>query len=142
MLEVKIKTKGFIPFYATKGSVAADLQYFGVDTVIIKPGHSALIPTGIQVALPEGYELQVRPRSGIAIKHGVTVLNTPGTIDSDYRGEVGVILINHGILDFRVNPGDRIAQAVVSKVEIVEFVRVDDLDTTERGDGGFGHTGI
>lgn len=110
--------------------------------VVLKPFQRALIPTGLFMALPEGYEAQVRPRSGLALKHGVTVLNTPGTIDADYRGEVGVILINLGQEDFVVNDGERIAQMVVAKYEQAELVPVDVLDETERGEGGFGHSGV
>lgn len=108
----------------------------------IAPSGRALIPTGLKMALPVGYEAQVRPRSGLALKHGITVLNTPGTIDSDYRGDVGVVLINHGSDIFDVHQGDRIAQLIVNKVEQVEFEIVDALDDTARGTGGFGSTNI
>lgn len=108
----------------------------------IAPGGRALIPTGLKMALPVGYEAQVRPRSGLALKHGITVLNTPGTIDSDYRGDVGVVLINHGTEPFDVRQGDRIAQLVINKIEQVEFEIVDALDDTARGAGGFGSTNI
>lgn len=108
----------------------------------IAPGGRALIPTGLKMALPVGYEAQVRPRSGLALKHGITVLNTPGTIDSDYRGDVGVVLINHGCDTFDVHQGDRIAQLVINKIEQVEFEIVDALDDTARGAGGFGSTNI
>lgn len=101
-----------------------------------------LVPTGLYMALPEGYEAQVRPRSGLALKHGVTVLNTPGTIDADYRGEIGVILVNLGQEDFIVRDGERIAQMVIAMYEQVEPVNVETLDKTERGDGGFGHSGV
>lgn len=109
--------------------------------VIINPGGRALIPTGLHIALPVGYEAQVRPRSGLALKKGITVLNTPGTIDSDYRGDIGVILINHGSEPFHVMRGDRIAQLVINKIEQVDFVQVAELDETSRGAGGFGSTG-
>ena len=109
--------------------------------VIINPGGRALIPTGLHIALPVGYEAQIRPRSGLALKNGITVLNTPGTIDSDYRGDVGVILINHGLEPFHVMQGDRIAQMVINKIEQVDFVQVDELNETNRGTGGFGSTG-
>ena len=109
--------------------------------VIINPGGRALIPTGLHIALPIGYEAQIRPRSGLALKNGITVLNTPGTIDSDYRGDVGVILINHGLEPFHVMQGDRIAQMVINKIEQVDFVQVDELNETNRGTGGFGSTG-
>ena len=110
--------------------------------VVINPGGRALIPTGLHIALPVGYEAQIRPRSGLALKNGVTVLNTPGTIDSDYRGDIGVILINHGSEPFCVMQGDRIAQMVITKVEQVDFVQVDELNETNRGSGGFGSTGF
>ena len=113
-----------------------------VTTVRIYPGGRALIPTGLKMALPIGYEAQVRPRSGLALKYGLTVLNTPGTIDSDYRGDVGVVLINHGSDPFDVHQGDRIAQLIVNKVEQVEFEVVNELDDTARGTGGFGSTNI
>jgi dUTP pyrophosphatase len=100
-----------------------------------------MIPTGISIALPAGYEAQIRPRSGLAAKYGVTTLNAPGTVDSDYRGEINVILINHGMQDFVINRGERIAQMVISRFESPEFIEVNELDETKRGDGGFGHTG-
>jgi dUTP pyrophosphatase len=109
--------------------------------LIIYPGGRALIPTGIKMALPVGFEAQVRPRSGLALKYGITVLNTPGTIDSDYRGDVGVVLINHGTEPFVVNQGDRIAQLVISQITQAQFVPVDELSETNRGAGGFGSTG-
>lgn len=112
-----------------------------VTELIIYPGGRALIPTGIKMALPVGFEAQVRPRSGLALKYGITVLNTPGTIDSDYRGDVGVVLINHGTEPFVVNQGDRIAQLVISQITQVQFVPVDELSETNRGTGGFGSTG-
>ena len=110
--------------------------------ILLKPMQRVLVPTGLFMALPEGYEAQVRPRSGLAIKHGITVLNTPGTIDADYRGEIGVILMNFGQEDFLIQDGERIAQMVVSKYEKVDFLDVELLDETERGSGGFGHSGI
>ena len=111
------------------------------DHICINPGGRALIPTGIKMALPVGFEAQVRPRSGLALKYGITVLNTPGTIDSDYRGDVGVVLINHGTEPFVVNQGDRIAQLVITQITQVQFVPVDELQETNRGAGGFGSTG-
>jgi dUTP pyrophosphatase len=108
----------------------------------LKPLQRTLVPTGLYIALPEGYEAQVRPRSGLALKHGVTVLNTPGTIDADYRGEVGVILINLGQEDFLINDGERIAQMVIARYEQAELLAVEVLDETERGSGGFGHSGV
>lgn len=112
-----------------------------IDNVTIYPGGRALIPTGLHIALPEGYEAQVRPRSGLAIKFGITVLNTPGTIDADYRGGIGVILINLGQQPFEIHQGDRIAQMVIAKHEQAELIDVEVLDETERGEGGFGHSG-
>ncbi len=128
-------------FYATEDSAGIDLRAQLDENTNIKPGETALIPTGIALALPKGYEAQVRPRSGLALKNSVTVLNTPGTIDADYRGEVGVILINHGKQDFIVEPQMRIAQMVINKYEKVEFQFVAELGETERGSGGFGSTG-
>lgn len=127
--------------YATKGSAGIDLRANNDQDIIIKSNSTKLIPTGIAIALPEGYEAQIRPRSGLALKKSVTVLNSPGTIDSDYRGEVGVILINHGKDDFIVTKGQRIAQMVIAKYEYVNFDYVDNLDETSRGEGGFGSTG-
>jgi dUTP pyrophosphatase len=110
--------------------------------VTLQPGERALIPTGIAIALPDGYEAQIRPRSGLALKHGVSLVNTPGTIDPDYRGEIGVILINHGEESFTVTPGDRIAQMVFARFERGELLEVTELENTVRGEGGFGHTGV
>lgn len=112
-----------------------------VKGLLINPGGRALIPTGIQMALPVGYEAQIRPRSGLALKNGISIVNSPGTIDSDYRGDVGIILINHGFEPFMVEQGDRIAQMVITQHTRVEFVEVEELSDTDRGDGGFGHTG-
>lgn len=112
-----------------------------VKGLLIQPGGRALISTGLQIALPVGYEAQIRPRSGLALKNGISVVNSPGTIDSDYRGDIGIILINHGFEPFMVKQGDRIAQMVIVKHEQAEFVEVKELDETSRGDGGFGHTG-
>lgn len=117
-------------------------QYSVIENITIAPGGRALIPTGLKMALPVGYEAHVRPRSGLAIKNGITVLNTPGTIDSDYRGDIGVILINHGTEPFEVHQGDRIAQLVIVKVEQATWNPVDSLDETDRGAGGFGSTNI
>ncbi|MCH2449043.1 MAG: dUTP diphosphatase [Gracilimonas sp.] len=131
-----------LPNYATIAAAGMDLRA-AVDTaVVIKPGERKMIPTGLQMALPEGYEAQVRPRSGLAIRNGITMLNTPGTIDADYRGEIKVIAINHGEEEFVVNHGDRIAQMVIAPVTQFPVVEVDDLDETDRGEGGFGSTGI
>lgn len=130
-----------IPIYATADSSGVDLFSFVDEPVIIEPKRWALIPTGISVAIPKGYEGEIRPRSGLAYEHGITVLNTPGTIDSDYRGEIKVILINHGDKPFIVENGLRIAQLVVRKVEKIELVEEEDLPPTERMDRGFGSTG-
>jgi len=130
-----------LPAFATTSSAGMDLRAFLVSDIVIAPGDRALIPTGLHMALPVGYEAQVRPRSGLAYKHGVTVLNSPGTIDADYRGDVGVILINHGDSDFHVKSGDRIAQLVVAQYTNFTWEAVTDLSDTARGEGGFGHTG-
>lgn len=130
-----------LPVYMTQGASGADIKAFLKESVIIPPGESAAIPTGMRCEIPEGYEIQVRPRSGLAFKHQVTVLNTPGTIDADYRGEIKVILINHGKEDFVVTPGMRIAQLVLAQVIKAEFIFTSSLSTTKRSDGGFGHTG-
>lgn len=129
------------PSYATVNSAGVDLKANIVEPIVLKPLQRALVPTGLKIALPEGTEAQVRPRSGLAAKHGVTVLNSPGTIDADYRGEVGVILVNLSDKEFTVNPGERIAQMVVARYERVEWEEVEQLDSTERGEGGFGSTG-
>ena len=130
-----------LPKYSTVCSAGMDLRANLENPVVLKPFQRALIPTGLFMALPEGYEAQVRPRSGLALKHGITVLNTPGTIDADYRGEIGVILVNLGQDDFVVNDGERIGQMVIAKYEQVELLSVEVLDETERGAGGFGHSG-
>ena len=130
-----------LPCYMTPHAAGMDL-YADLDQVImLLPGARLLVPTGIAIALPDGYEAQIRPRSGLALKHGITMLNSPGTIDSDYRGEIGVIVINHGTEPFAITPGERIAQMVVAPVVRVDMVEVDMLDETRRGAGGFGHTG-
>ena len=131
-----------LPAYATKQSAGLDLRADIDEDVILQPLQRQLIPTGLHIALPEGYEAQVRPRSGLALKHGLTVLNTPGTIDADYRGEIGVVLINLSQEDFTVNDGERIAQMVIARCEQGELISVDVLDETERGAGGYGHTGV
>ena len=130
-----------LPDYATLHSAGMDLQAAVERPVELKPAEHALIPAGIQIALPEGYEAQVRPRSGLAARHGVTVLNSPGTVDADYRGEVKVILINHGSAPFLVRRGERIAQLVVARHARVQWIEEAELDETMRGEGGFGHTG-
>lgn len=131
-----------LPSYSTEGSSGMDLRAAVEEKITIKPFETALIPTNLAVEIPEGYEGQVRPRSGLAAKNFVTVLNTPGTIDSDYRGEIKVILTNFGKEDFVVNRGDRIAQLVITKVERAEIVETNELNSTKRNEGGFGHTGI
>ena len=143
-MKVKIvnKSKHPLPEYATPGSAGMDLRANIDAPITLAPGERKLIPTGIYIAVPVGYEAQVRPRSGLALKHGVTVCNTPGTVDSDWRGPVGVILINLGQEDFVVNDGERIAQMVIAKHETAEWDVVEELDETERGEGGYGHTGV
>lgn len=128
-----------LPEYATPASAGVDLR--ASEGCVIPPGGRALVPTGLRIALPEGYEAQVRPRSGLALRHGVTLPNSPGTIDADYRGEIGVILMNLGQEPFIVEPGDRIAQMVVAPVARVAWSEAEALDATERGEGGFGSTG-
>lgn len=132
----------FMPEYASALAAGADVKACVQSEQILPPGCSMLVPTGIKVAIPEGYEIQVRPRSGLALKDQVTVLNTPGTIDADYRGEIKVILINHGKKDFTVKPGMRIAQLVVAPVCQAAFIPVEELTETLRGTNGFGHTGV
>lgn len=129
------------PVYATENSAGVDLKANIDEPVVLEPLQRAVIPTGLRIALPEGTEAQVRPRSGLAAKHGITVLNSPGTIDADYRGEIGVILVNLSQTPFTVNPGERIAQMVVARYERVEWEETDSLDETGRGEGGFGSTG-
>lgn len=131
-----------LPAYETKGSAGVDLQAYVENPIVLKPLERALVPTGISIELPEGYEAQVRARSGLAIKHGISLVNGIGTIDSDYRGEIKVILINLGDKEFIVNNGDRIAQMVFIRHEQADFELVEELGTTERGAGGFGHTGV
>ena len=130
-----------IPKYATEGSAGMDIQAAIDKPIIVKPGERVLIPTGFKVEIPINYEIQVRPRSGLAIKHGISVLNSPGTIDSDYRGEIGVILINHGNKNYQINPFDRIAQIVVTQIIKVKIIKNNNLSYTQRGSGGFGSTG-
>ncbi len=130
-----------LPTYATALSAGMDLSAALETAVEIGPGERALIPTGLSIAMPDGFEAQIRPRSGMALKHGVTVLNTPGTIDADYRGEIGVILINHGQEPFTIERGMRIAQMVVERYEHIEWEVVESLDETDRGEEGFGSTG-
>jgi len=131
-----------LPHYATEGSAGVDLKAAVDESIVIRPMERKLIPTGLSMAIPEEYEAQIRPRSGLAFKHGITVLNTPGTIDSDYRGEVKVLLINLGKEDFVVERGMRIAQLVVEKYEKVQWNVVESLDDTSRAGGGYGSTGV
>lgn len=130
-----------LPAYATPGSSGMDLRAELNEPVVLKPLERTLIPTGIFLEIPQGYEAQVRPRSGLAIKQGITCLNTPGTIDADYRGEIKVILVNLSSEDQTIHPGDRIAQMVFQQVTQVEWEEVDELEKSQRGEGGFGHTG-
>lgn len=143
MLEIKVVNKGHqpLPAYATAQSAGMDLRANLSEPIVLKPMERRLIPTGLHIALPAGYEAQVRPRSGLALKKGVTVLNSPGTVDADYRGEVGVLLINLSQEEFVVNDGERIAQMVIARHEQAEILQVEELSDTERGTGGFGHTG-
>ncbi len=142
-MNIKIinKSGNLLPAYGTINSAGMDIMANLDFSVVLKPGDRTLVPTGIYIELPRGYEAQIRPRSGLAIKHGITVLNTPGTIDSDYRGEIGIILINLSDEDFIINSGDRICQMIIARHEIIEWDLVDSLVNTDRGDGGFGHTG-
>ena len=143
-MKVKIINRSHhqLPEYATAQSAGVDLRANLDEPVVMKPMERRLIPTGLFISLPVGFEAQVRPRSGLAIKKGITVLNTPGTIDADYRGEIGVILINLSQVDFTVNDGERIAQMVIARHEQAEWIQVETLDETERGAGGFGHSGV
>ena len=144
MVKIKIRNRSRheMPAYATPLSAGLDLRANIDEPLTLQPLPRALVPTGLSMALPAGYEAQVRPRSGLALKHGITVLNTPGTIDADYRGEVGIILINLSAEPFTIHDGDRIAQMVVARCEQAECVGVESLDDTERGSGGFGHSGV
>lgn len=136
------KSKYSLPEYKTKGASGVDLKANIKEEIVLKPMERKLIPTGIYVEIPEGYEGQVRARSGLALEYGIALVNGIGTIDADYRGEIGVILINLGDKDFTIKPGDRIAQFVLNKFERIDFELVDELDNTERGDKGFGHSGV
>lgn len=131
-----------MPDYASEGASGMDLRACIDQTVRLAPGDIRLIPTGLAVAIPQGYEAQIRPRSGLALHHGIGMLNAPGTIDSDYRGEVGIILVNWGSHPFTISRGDRIAQMVIAKVVKANLMAVEDLDDTVRGTGGFGHSGV
>ena len=142
LIKVINKSNNPLPTYATPQSAGMDLRANIDKPIMLKSLDRVLIPTGLFIALPEGYEAQIRPRSGLALKHGLTVLNTPGTIDADYRGEIGVVLVNLSHEDFVIQPNERIAQMVIARHEHGEFVVVEELDETERGDGGYGHTGV
>ncbi len=141
-IQIVNKSKHSLPQYATLFSAGMDLRANLDEPVVLKPMQRCLVPTGLYIALPKGYEAQIRPRSGLALKQGVTLLNAPGTIDSDYRGEIGVIMINLSAEDFVIGDGARIAQMVIARHEQAEWQEVEVLDETERGGGGFGHTGI
>ena len=142
-MKVKVvnKSNHRLPEYQTAGAAGMDLKADISEPIVLKPGEVQVIPTGLYMAIPEGYEIQVRSRSGLAAKYGIFCLNSPGTLDADWRGNTGVILANFGKNNFVVNPGDRIAQAVLNKIEKIEWNEVAELDETERGEGGFGHTG-
>ncbi len=144
MEKVKVVNAGRqpLPAYATSQSAGMDLRADIESPITLRPMERSLVPTGLRIELPQGYEAQVRPRSGLALKHGITVLNTPGTIDSDYRGELKVLLVNLSNEDFVINAGERVAQMVIAKHETVEWEEVEVLDETERGEGGYGHTGV
>lgn len=144
IMDIKVVNKGHqpLPEYATPQSAGMDLRANIEAPITLKPMERRLIPTGLYIALPVGYEAQIRPRSGLALKHGITVLNTPGTIDADYRGELMVLLVNFSDSDFIINDGERIAQMVIARHEQGIFEVVEALDDTERGTGGYGHTGV
>ncbi len=135
----KIKDNAIIPKYAHEGDAGVDL--YSTEEYILKPGERVLVSTGIKIAIPRGYEAQVRPKSGLAVKHGISIVNTPGTIDADYRGEIGIITINLGQEEFKIEKGKKIAQMIFNKVEEAEFEETEELEETTRGQGGFGSTG-
>lgn len=143
-MKIQVVNKGHqpLPAYATPQSAGMDLRANINEPIVLQPMERRLVPTGLHIALPAGFEAQIRPRSGLALKHGITVLNTPGTVDADYRGEIMVLLINFSQEDFVVNDGERIAQMVIARHEQGAFVEVETLDETERGTGGYGHTGV
>lgn len=144
MIEIKVINKGHhpLPAYATGQSAGMDLRACTDGPVTLRPMERRLIGTGLYISLPEGCEAQIRPRSGLALRHGITVLNSPGTVDADYRGEIMVLLVNLSAEDFTLNDGERIAQMVIARHEQAEFTLVGELDATERGAGGYGHTGV
>jgi len=141
-IPTQVEDEATLPSYSSEWASGADVRAHLKEDRILQPGESTLLPTGLKFAIPEGYEIQVRPRSGLALKHQISVLNTPGTIDADYRGELGVILINHGKEPFTITPGMRIAQLVVAPVFQANFILANELAETTRGSGGFGHTGF
>lgn len=143
-MKIQVINKGHqpLPAYATPQSAGMDLRANIDEPIVLRPMERRLVPTGLHIALPAGFEAQIRPRSGLALKHGITVLNTPGTVDADYRGEIMVLLINFSQEDFVINDGERIAQMVIARHEQGAFVEVETLDETERGAGGYGHTGV
>jgi dUTP pyrophosphatase len=142
-MKVKIvnKSKNPSPSYSTLLSAGMDLRANNGESIVLKPLERKLVPTGLFIELPAGYEAQIRPRSGMALKHGISVLNTPGTIDADYRGEIGVIVVNLSSEEFTIESGERICQMVINRHETIEWLEVEALEETKRGDGGFGHTG-
>lgn len=144
MVKIQVVNKGHqpLPTYATSQSAGMDLRANIESPIVLRPMERQLVPTGLHIALPKGYEAQIRPRSGLALKHGITVLNSPGTIDADYRGEIMVLLVNFSTHEFVINDGERIAQMVVARHEQGYFESVTELDDTERGIGGYGHTGV
>lgn len=143
-IKVKIINKSHhqMPAYVTPGSAGMDVRAFVSHPIVLQPLERVLVPTGLYVQLPQGYEMQIRPRSGLALRHGISLANTPGTIDADYRGEIGVILINLSKEPFVINDGERICQMVVTRYTHVEWEEVKEIDNTVRGDGGFGHSGV
>lgn len=143
-MKIQVINKGHqpLPAYATPQSAGMDLRANIDESIVLRPMERRLISTGLHIALPTGFEAQIRPRSGLALKHGITVLNTPGTVDADYRGEIMVLLVNFSQEDFLINDGERIAQMVIARHEQGEFIEVESLDETERGVGGYGHTGV
>jgi deoxyuridine 5''-triphosphate nucleotidohydrolase (EC 3.6.1.23) len=144
MVKIQVVNTGHqpLPAYATPQSAGLDLRANIDESIVLHPMERRLVPTGLHIALPEGYEAQIRPRSGLALKHGITVLNTPGTVDADYRGEIMVLLVNFSTDDFVIRDGERIAQMIVARYEQAAFEPVEVLDETERGTGGYGHTGV
>lgn len=142
LIPITVEEDEYLPVYASESAAGADVKACLKEPFLLKSGSSALIPTGVRAEIPSGYEIQVRPRSGLALKHGITILNAPGTIDADYRGEIGVILINHSNVDFLITPKMRIAQLVLAYAPQAEFAIRETLSSTARGERGFGHTGL